>query len=1006
MQSHSQNVGTADTITQAHTVSFTKFRNTGKTGNNPKAFATKEFSLVDGVLTKSAQISVHQGEAEPVEVRGLHGLCATLHTLDHHTCLLWGVPTQEGARLDVSTKKKRNGKQISRTREYFKYSDQAGVLMIDVDAPAGEDFASVDEVTSRLFAAVPELKNFGYVVSPSCSAFIYNGDDMLRGLGGLRIYMIVDRATDIPAIGKLLVSRLWLKGEGYIKVSESGSMLERSLIDASVWQPERCDFAARGVYNDGLVSKAPPAKVVTIDRTGTPLTLNDLRPLNDSEKAQELALIAAAKADKAPEAAAARAEYVDKRAPRLAAKRGCSVEEAKKTLGEALDGGVLPPEWELTAMDGTTVTVADLLANPKKWHRARFLDPIEPGHRGGEDYCAVAYLDNPAAPLINSLAHGDTKYRLKEPAATKAERTAEAKALAEMTGLPTGFRLTDEYLYYKPFDTDKPASDMRVCGPLHVTASVRDEVSSNHGREVQFVDEFDVHHSWVIPMSMLAGDGKDVRTELMNHGLWISHSPAARLKFMDYLTESKPAVSARCVGQTGWYRDVFVMPDKVVGTCGEEVRYQSTTRTECAYAQLGTTQDWRNSVGRLCKGNSRLIVAASAAFAGMLLHDAGQASGGINFVGASSIGKSSAQLVAASVYGSAKFKQSWKATGNALEATCAIHNDAALILDEMGQVEPRELGAIAYMIGNGEGKGRADRSGAARDRKRWRTMLISSGERTIAQHMGDSGQTVRAGQEVRIVDIPADAGVGHGTFEDLHGMAGGADIAKALAQATASAYGSPSITFLEYLTSTDREELKAGLQVSLGKFAEEYLPPDASGQADRVCARMALIAAAGELATVAGITGWATGEATAAAAACFNAWLSGRGGAGNQEEAAVLSQVRAFFEAHGESRFVNKARGMHERDIPNRVGFREYHDFGDKGWWSYYVLPEMFKKELCKGFDPVVAAKALISAGRLEPGKDNPKTGKKGSSTQNQRLPWGGSARVYCFVRDVLADVT
>ncbi|KAF3997652.1 DUF927 domain-containing protein [Glaciimonas immobilis] len=33
-----------------------------------------------------------------------------------------------------------------------------------------------------------------------------------------------------------------------------------------------------------------------------------------------------------------------------------------------------------------------------------------------------------------------------------------------------------------------------------------------------------------------------------------------------------------------------------------------------------------------------------------------------------------------SVYDSHSLKQSWRATGNALEGTCALHKDAALIL--------------------------------------------------------------------------------------------------------------------------------------------------------------------------------------------------------------------------------------------------------------------------------------------------------------------------------------
>jgi putative DNA primase/helicase len=50
-----------------------------------------------------------------------------------------------------------------------------------------------------------------------------------------------------------------------------------------------------------------------------------------------------------------------------------------------------------------------------------------------------------------------------------------------------------------------------------------------------------------------------------------------------------------------------------------------------------------------------------------------------------------------------------------------------------------------------------------------------------------------------------------------------------------------------------------------------------------VGARFALVGAAGEMATEAGLTGWPTGESERAARACFNAWLAARGGIGNGE---------------------------------------------------------------------------------------------------------------------------
>lgn len=48
---------------------------------------------------------------------------------------------------------------------------------------------------------------------------------------------------------------------------------------------------------------------------------------------------------------------------------------------------------------------------------------------------------------------------------------------------------------------------------------------------------------------------------------------------------------------------------------------------------------------------------------------------------------------------------------------------------------------------------------------------------------------------------------------------------------------------------------------------------------------------------------WNKNSAFLATARCFNDWIKHRGGLGAQESTIALSQVRHFFELHGESRF-------------------------------------------------------------------------------------------------------
>ena len=116
------------------------------------------------------------------------------------------------------------------------------------------------------------------------------------------------------------------------------------------------------------------------------------------------------------------------------------------------------------------------------------------------------------------------------------------------------------------------------------------------------------------------------------------------------------------------------------------------------------------------------------------------------------------------------YVRSWRATANGLEGVALGHCDALLCLDELAQIAAREAGEVAYMLANGSGKSRSARDGSARRAARWRLLFLSSGEIGLCDKVAEDGRGKRlsAGQQVRVVDIPADPGAGLGLFEELH----------------------------------------------------------------------------------------------------------------------------------------------------------------------------------------------------------------------------------------------
>lgn len=106
------------------------------------------------------------------------------------------------------------------------------------------------------------------------------------------------------------------------------------------------------------------------------------------------------------------------------------------------------------------------------------------------------------------------------------------------------------------------------------------------------------------------------------------------------------------------------------------------------------------------------------------------------------------------------------------------------------------------------------------------------------------------------------------------------------------------------------------------------VPEAASEQVRRVGTRFALVAAAGELATEAGITGWPQLHAAWGTRQRFEAWLAARGHLDNGEEAAMLGQVRAYLEKNGDALFTytHRATDDHKASTPLRVGFKRLVD--------------------------------------------------------------------------------
>ncbi|HWL04245.1 MAG TPA: DUF927 domain-containing protein [Xanthobacteraceae bacterium] len=558
------------------------------------------------------------------------------------------------------------------------------------------------------------------------------------------------------------------------------------------------------------------------------------------------------------------------------------------------------------------------------------------------------------------------------------------------TVLPYGYKFTDRGLMWLNLDDDEKPP-IQIAGHFDVLAETRDSEGGSWGLLLHWKDHDGREHRYALPRAMLAGDGSEARRALLDGGMFIAPSAKARTQFNSFLLQVRSPNRARATQRVGWHGNSFVLPDDCFGADQRDMLLlQSATAHEHAFRQNSDLKGWQDNVARYAVGNSRLVVALSAAFAGPLIGPCSAEGGGLHFRGASSTGKSTALLMAGSVWGGGEvtgFVRSWRATANGLEGVALGHSDTLLCLDELSQLPAKDAGEAAYMLGNGSGKSRSSRDGSARRAAKWRVMFLSSGEIGLADKVAEDGRGRRlaAGQQVRIVDIPADAGAGMGMFENLHGFDTAEALARHLRAATMQHYGVASRQYLAAVVP-NIDALRKQVSELVQAFCEKFVPAGADGQVERVAQRFGLVAAGGEIAVRCGVAPWQRGEATLAAGRCFNDWLAVRGGIEPAEAREGIDQVRSFLLANGMARFipaweVDQDKRIQPRDV---AGYRQ--KVGDG--WDFFITTTAWKEEVCRGLDARRVAAILEQKGGILCSTSSHKT-------NVVRVPGHGRLRLY-----------
>lgn len=519
-----------------------------------------------------------------------------------------------------------------------------------------------------------------------------------------------------------------------------------------------------------------------------------------------------------------------------------------------------------------------------------------------------------------------------------------------------------------------------VLRPLWVHACTRTNTDL-WGVSIRFYDLDWKEKTHAFPRDRLHEQGGVLGRELASLGLPIVPGKEKWVSRFLVLQEQYIKQRIRAATRLGWFDSaespaVFVLPSQVLGQVKEEIVYQpdqAMHMTDTLHAQGGLA-DWRKGVADQCTGNPILMFALMTGLAGPLLKPCQEQSGGFHLYGVTTGGKTTAAQVAASCWGCGADPQEgpditsirkWYATGNALEGIAEVHNDSCLVLDEISEVDPQELGRIIYQLAGGLSKGRANAGGGLRAMRTWRLLFFSTGEKSVRQMLAIAGQDAKGGQRVRMPDIPADNSDdgGRAIVIDAHGR-DAKDFVQDLKAACARHYGLAGPTFVAYLVAEAHsmggmlrlaDALRAELrQVEAALSVDDNgRPLDLPPEARRVLRRFALVALAGLRAAQAGVLAWSIVEIIQAVRLVRDRWLSEQGEERSEMDRG-LAHLRDQLLAHADRfRPIDQTKGAPIRDA---LGFRTE---------DFFLIHERGMRELCGEFDQRTILRSLASGGYL-----------------------------------------
>lgn len=392
----------------------------------------------------------------------------------------------------------------------------------------------------------------------------------------------------------------------------------------------------------------------------------------------------------------------------------------------------------------------------------RFVVPPDDATKGIDDYF---------------VAHGESATRALLATAAELEGIAPSQPLAKLRSLqalreaplddslrmPEGYDIQRDGSLWASARDDKHGDSKVTHTPMFITRKLVDYQTADERCEVLFARGEGASGAWVtLQLSRKAVvDGRTLVAEAGAQGAPVTSNSAARVvDWLDAFENANPSLPRiACVSSGGWHtvegvrffaaRTVITAEDEKVAV---EIDTRGVRRTIlAALTPHGSLEAHTAALQRAWFADPTCATMICAAFAATLLEPLRASNFAVHLVGESSRGKTSQLKIAASVFGdpnNAQWLASWSVTATGAELRAAVLCDLPQCYDEVGGGDPVAVERMVYALINGGGRTRAQRDLSMRETASWRTIVLSTGERELAD------EQTATGAQVRVVQLP------------------------------------------------------------------------------------------------------------------------------------------------------------------------------------------------------------------------------------------------------------